>query len=128
MHLYLTTGPHQAKFLKGCSGNPGGRPKVEGDVRELAREHGPDAIRRLVQLMHSPNERVAVAACAAILDRAYGRAAQAVRMDAEVGFQGSGLIALLASLPRSDPPPKLAQNGNETRDLADQRQAQVDDR
>jgi len=77
---------------------------VEGDIRELAREHAPDAIKRLVQLLHSRNERVAVTACGAILDRAYGRAPQAVRMDAEVGFRGSTLLAALAALPECEPP------------------------
>jgi len=61
-------------FRKGESGNPGGRPKVEGHVRELARRQGPRAIRRLTELMQSPNERVAVAACQALLDRGYGKA------------------------------------------------------
>jgi hypothetical protein len=71
---------------------------VEGDIRELAREHGPDAIKRLAQLMHSRNERVAVAACAAILDRAYGRAPQAVRMDGALGIRGPGFLEALMAL------------------------------
>jgi hypothetical protein len=32
------------KFQKGQSGNPGGRPKVLGDVQELARQHAPKII------------------------------------------------------------------------------------
>jgi hypothetical protein len=31
-------------FQKGISGNPGGRPKVLGDVQELARQKSPGAI------------------------------------------------------------------------------------
>jgi hypothetical protein len=31
-------------FPKGKSGNPGGRPKVLGDVQELARQYAPTAI------------------------------------------------------------------------------------
>src|SRR5215469_2369212 len=92
------------QFLKGYSGNPGGRPKVEGDIRELAREHAPDAIRRLVQLMNSRNDRVAVAACGAILDRAYGRAPLAVQLEADVDFRGSALLAALTALPKCEGP------------------------
>ena len=65
-------------FKAGISGNPGGRPKEVAEVKELAREHGPDAIKRLVELMASDNERTAVTACEAILNRGYGRPAQAV--------------------------------------------------
>ena len=35
-------------FPKGMSGNPGGRPKVLGDVQELARQQSPEAINTLV--------------------------------------------------------------------------------
>ena len=65
-------------FEKGKSGNPGGRPKEVAEVRELAKKHGPAAIERLVKLMTSENERTAVAACEAILNRGYGRPAQSV--------------------------------------------------
>ena len=60
-------------FQKGKSGNPGGRPKEVAEVRELAKKHGPAAIERLVTLMDSENERTAVAACQALLDRGYGK-------------------------------------------------------
>ena len=65
-------------FEKGKSGNPGGRPKEVAEVRELAKEHGAAAIERLVELMASDNERTAVSACEAILNRGYGRPAQSV--------------------------------------------------
>ena len=67
-------------FKKGQSGNPGGRPKEVAEVRELAKEHGSAAIERLVELMASDNERTAVAACEAILNRGYGRPAQSVTL------------------------------------------------
>ena len=38
-------------FQKGTSGNPGGRPKVLGDVQELARQQSPQAIDTLVAIM-----------------------------------------------------------------------------
>ena len=70
-------------FEKGKSGNPGGRPKEVAEVRELAKNHGPAAIQRLVTLMSSDNERTAVAACEAILNRGYGRPAQSVTVAGE---------------------------------------------
>src|ERR1051325_9624586 len=52
-------------FLKGVSGNPGGRPKVLGDVQELARQKSPEAIITLANVMHDekapPAARVAAA-------------------------------------------------------------------
>lgn len=62
------------RFRAGTSGNPGGRPKDEQGVRELARKLGPAAIRKLEQLMASADERVALAASNAILDRGFGKA------------------------------------------------------
>jgi len=35
-------------FKKGQSGNPGGRPKIVGEVKELARTHTAEAIETLV--------------------------------------------------------------------------------
>lgn len=70
-----------SRWVKGISGNPGGRRKLSGEDREamdLARKYGPRAVRRLAKLMHSSNERVAVAAAMALLDRGYGKAAQAI--------------------------------------------------
>lgn len=66
-------------FVKGQSGNPGGRAKLTPEVleaREIARQHGPAALERLVQLMHNTSGQVSVAACKEILDRAYGKPAQ----------------------------------------------------
>lgn len=70
---------------KGQSGNPGGRPKVAQEIRELARQHGPAAIDRLVTLMHSSNEGVAVRAAEALLDRGFGRAPQGLEMTGKDG-------------------------------------------
>lgn len=65
-------------FQKGKSGNPGGRPKENNEAKQLARKHGKSALKRLVELIHSEDERVAVAASQAVLDRGYGKPAQAV--------------------------------------------------
>lgn len=53
--------------------------KATADVRALASEHGPDAVRRLAHLMqHAESEAAQVSAAKELLDRAYGRPAQAI--------------------------------------------------
>ena len=47
-------------FKKGQSGNPGGRPKVVAEVKELARAHTGEAIKTLVSIM--TNQKAAPAA------------------------------------------------------------------
>lgn len=63
-------------FEKGQSGNPGGRPRKVGDVKEKALGNSTAAIMKLVELMDSKDPRVALAACREVLDRAVGRPAQ----------------------------------------------------
>jgi hypothetical protein len=38
------------RFDKGRSGNPGGRPKGDGEIRELARQHTSIALATLVEI------------------------------------------------------------------------------
>lgn len=78
----------RGRFAPGASGNPNGRPRVYGEVRELARQHGPDAIARLVVLMHSQDENVSVKACSVLLDRGYGRPEQAIAVSAMPVYAG----------------------------------------
>ena len=66
------------QFQPGQSGNPGGRPKVAGHIRDLAREYGPEAIEKLVDLMRGEDARVSRAAAADLLDRGYGKPSQPV--------------------------------------------------
>jgi hypothetical protein len=67
-------------FPKGVSGNPGGRPKVLGDVQELAREQSPQAINTLAEIMNNEKTPPAarVAAANALLDRGYGKPTQPI--------------------------------------------------
>ena len=69
------------RFLAGVSGNPGGRPREVGDVREMARDHTEEAVETLVDLMrHAKSDAARGAAAQALLDRGYGKSV-AVSMD-----------------------------------------------
>ena len=75
------------QFAPGQSGNPGGRPKDEHRVGELARSYTLEAIETLVDLMrHGRDERVRGTAAQALLDRGWGKAKVAVVSNAEGGY------------------------------------------
>jgi len=69
------------QFVKGQSGNPGGRPKKvqfapgavlsKREITALARSHAPAAIETLVRCLNDPRHRVTAAAT--LLDRGYGK-------------------------------------------------------
>jgi len=68
------------RFQKGRSGNPGGRPKLVGHVRELAQQQTEKAIKTLVKTLDAKDAPYAakVAAAQAILDRGWGKPAQPI--------------------------------------------------
>jgi hypothetical protein len=65
----------------GVSGNPSGRAKGVGEIRELARQYVPAALAKIAALVNSEDEKVALAASVEILNRVFGRPVQAVETE-----------------------------------------------
>lgn len=90
---------NRTTWRPGQSGNPGGRPRLPAEVRELIRVHTPAAIDALVKIMRdakaAPGARVAAAN--AILDRAWGKPAQTIETSG-----GLGLVEILLSAGRDE--------------------------
>ena len=74
MQLQMQKRNKSGQFAPGTSGNPGGRPKDEARVAELARSYTNEAIETLVDLMRNGREeRVRGTAAQALLDRGWGK-------------------------------------------------------
>jgi len=73
------------KFEKGQSGNPGGRPKADARVRDLAQAQTENAIAALVRVLEDKKAPAAsrVSAAVALLDRGWGKPAQTIVGDSE---------------------------------------------
>jgi hypothetical protein len=61
------------KYAPGQSGNKVGYPSSIFEVVRLARANAASAMTRLAELIDSEDERIAMAASIAVLDRAYGK-------------------------------------------------------
>ena len=72
-------------FVKGKSGNPGGRQKTDFTIQSIARKHCPAAIARLVAILNDDSVAASaqVASANALLDRGYGKPPQFSTSDAD---------------------------------------------
>src|SRR3990167_3259194 len=70
-------------WKKGQSGNPGGRPRAEIHVRDMARKHTAEALKTLVEVMRDKQAPATarLGAAQALIDRAWGRPAQIIGGD-----------------------------------------------
>ena len=66
------------RFQKGESGNPGGRSKLPADIRSAFKAKAPQALEVLTRCLQSEDDRIAMLAAQAILDRGYGRPTQSI--------------------------------------------------
>jgi hypothetical protein len=67
-------------FEKGKSGNPGGRPKMSQDVKEMLKAAAPQAAALLIEIVNNPNARMdlRVKCAETLMDRVYGKAVQPI--------------------------------------------------
>lgn len=72
------------QFVKGVSGNPGGRPKTIQEIRDLARSYTAEAMEALLRIATSgKNESARVSAANSILERGWGKAPATLDNDGE---------------------------------------------
>ena len=99
------------KFRKGQSGNPGGRPKVLGELQELARQHAPKAIVELARLaLKARSETARIAAIRELLDRGYGKSRQSMEVSIPAGDPIQMLLDEIDARSRIEPPASYTPN------------------
>ena len=91
-------------FVKGKSGNPGGKPKELRNVQLAARKISPRALLELKKILNSKDagSQAKIAAAQVVLDRAWGKAPQAIT--GEGG--GPVLLSWESNTPAPVPPVK----------------------
>lgn len=76
-------------FPPGKSGNPGGRPKLPEEFKELAKKHSLDALKVVIDISENPEAKDSdrIKASELIIDRGFGRPLQANQIGIEGGPQ-----------------------------------------
>ena len=74
----MTNPTGKGGFQRGQSGNPGGRPRLPADIREAFKAKAPQALEVLTRCLQSGDDRIAIMAAQAILDRGYGKPTQSI--------------------------------------------------
>ncbi len=72
-------------WVKGQSGNPGGRARVNREVADLLKAASPKAARKLIGLLDSDDPKIVHQAAVVILDRTQGKPVSTVHMSARDG-------------------------------------------
>ncbi|UQZ90848.1 hypothetical protein C4J81_17185 [Deltaproteobacteria bacterium Smac51] len=71
----------KGRFVKGRSGNPGGRPAIPDAVKAFFAENTMKAAEKLVELINDNDPSIAMRACVAVLDRALGKPDQSHKLE-----------------------------------------------
>ncbi len=87
-----------ASWVKGQSGNPGGRPKMPEELKKAMRGLAGDAIKVLQEAMQSDDMRARIMAASHVLDRGYGKPTQSVDLTAKTDMGAAHLDALKARM------------------------------
>ena len=77
---------HLRMCKPGQSGNPGGKSKKLEEIRSLAKDRSRRALERIIELVESDDEKVALMAAKEVLDRAWGKPTQT--LETNVSFAG----------------------------------------
>jgi hypothetical protein len=84
----------RGRIRQGATLNPGGRPRTPEDVRQALCAALPKAVDRLIALLDSPDEKLALAAAQAVIARVLGR--EPVALEEVSQLSDDEVVAFLA--------------------------------